>query len=68
MYLFVFELKVYCYPLQQTKFTFSQLKRKYPSLPSRNNTYVLLTTFYTTSLVPLAYSAASESPNSVIYY
>jgi hypothetical protein len=28
MYLFVFESKVYSYPLQQTKITFSQQKRK----------------------------------------
>jgi hypothetical protein len=42
-----------------TKIIFSQQKRKQPSFPSRNNTFVLLTTLYTTSPVPLAYLTIS---------
>ena len=34
--------KIYSYPVMQTKILFSQQKRKWPSLPSSNNTFVFV--------------------------
>jgi hypothetical protein len=56
-----FKCKVYSYPVMHIKIIFSQQNRKQPSLPSGNNTLVLLTTLYIISLVPLAYLTASIS-------